>query len=308
MAEPLFQGVYSLLLTPFRQDLSIDWSGYERYLAWQLQLEPDGLFAVCGSSEMQWLELEERLELARRAVCAAPGVPVVATANLGPDPARHGDEVAAMADTGVAAVVLVPPDGMGEDQQRLRDYFAGTIDAAPCPVLLYEWPAVHPHLVDADVYGDLVRRHGLAGVKDTTCTLDGITAKIAQSDGATVFQANAPFMLPSIRRGARGIMAIVTTAAADLAIAFWRAATADGGGDQPTDADGLHELLVLLDCALGRADAYPATAKHLAALRGVPIGGICRSGAVAPAEALEAIAVWYRHARDSGCLAEPTQD
>lgn len=114
------EGVFALLLTPFRHDLAIDWSAYERYLAWQLQHHPDGLFAVCGSSEMKWLELDERLELARRAARASRGVPVVATANLDTDIARHRDEVARMADTGVAAVVLVPPDGMGEDPSRLE--------------------------------------------------------------------------------------------------------------------------------------------------------------------------------------------
>jgi len=308
MTKRAFEGVYSLLLTPFHADLSIDWSGYERYLAWQLGHGPDGLFAVCGSSEMKWLEPGERLELARRAVRASDGVPVVATANLGVDPAGHGDEVARMADTGVAAVVLVPPDGMGEDQERLGAYLAETIDAAPCPAILYEWPAVKPHLVDADVYGELVRGHHLAGIKDTTCTLDGITAKIAQTAGATVFQANAPFMLPSIRHGARGIMAIVTTAAADMAIAFWRAAMAERDHGSGADVEALHELLVLLDCTLGRAGAYPATAKHLAAVRGVPTGRACRSGAAAPAEALEAVAVWYRQARRGGRLAEPVED
>ncbi len=302
MSERAFEGVYSLLLTPFQDDLSIDWPGYDRYVAWQLGHGPDGLFAVCGSSEMKWLEPEERLELARRAVQAASGLPVVASANLGADPAGHRDEVARMADTGVSAVVLVPPDGLGEDQERLGAYFAEVIDAAPCPAILYEWPAVKPHLIDADVYGELVRAHHLAGIKDTTCTLEGITAKIAQTGNATVFQANAPFMLPSLRSGARGIMAIVTTAAADLAIDLWRATRSGQRRGGAADAEALHELLVLLDSSLGRGDAYPASAKHLAALRGVPMGLSCRSGVTASAEALEAVAVWYRHARSGGVL------
>lgn len=302
VTERAFAGVYALLLTPFQDDLSIDWPGYERYLAWQLEHRPDGIFAVCGSSEMGSLDLEERLELARRAVRAADGVPVVATANLGPDPAGHGEEVARMVATGVAGVVLVPPAGMGRDQERLGGYFAEVIDGSSCPVILYEWPGTAPHLIDADVYAELVRDHRLAGIKDTTCTLDGITAKIGRSDGATVFQANAPYMLESIRRGARGIMAIVSTAAADLTLAFWRAATAEPTEPSARDAEDYHELLVLLDCALGRGGGYPATAKHLANVRGAPMGLACRSRAVVSAEALEAVDLWYRHARRSGRL------
>ncbi len=292
MNNKQFSGVFSLLLTPFEGNKSIDWKAYERYLAWQIEMKPDGLFAVCGTSEMKWLTFEERAELARRAVKRAGSLPVVATANLDPELDRHPDELHKLADTGVAGVVLVPPDGLGEDQDRLREYFARIIEDAPCPTLIYEWPAVTPHLVDAHVYGDLVKRHGLAGIKDTTCTMEGIGAKIERTGNAAVFQANAPFMLESIRKGARGIMAIVSAAAADLVIRFYRAASA--GSDE---AAALHESLVLLDCALGRGGAYPATAKHLASLRGVTMGLACRAPANAAPEVLKAIEVWLAHAR-----------
>ncbi|HUX22845.1 MAG TPA: dihydrodipicolinate synthase family protein, partial [Spirochaetia bacterium] len=271
-----FKGVYSLLLTPFREDRSIDWEAYERYLDWQLAQGPDGLFAVCGSSEMKWLTLEERLELSARAVKGAGDTPVVATANLGADLSGHSEELRRMADTGLAGVVLVPPPGLGENQERLGDYFAGVLDSSACPTLIYEWPMVSPYLIDASIYGMLVAQHGLAGIKDTTCTIEGITAKIERTGAATVFQANAPFMLDSILRGADGIMAIITTAAADLTIDFWRAALeqrragADRGPHraEPSDlaaspsAARLHEQLVLLDCALGRGGSYPASAKY----------------------------------------------
>jgi len=297
MAEQHFSGVFSLLLTPFLKDKSIDWPAYERYLDWQLEMEPNGLFAVCGSSEMKWLTLDERLELARLAAKRTGSIPVVATANLQPDLSFHSVEVGRMADTGVAGVVLVPPPGVGVDQGRLGDYFAGVIDASPIPTLIYEWPMVSPYFVDAAVYGKLVRDHGLAGIKDTTCTMEGIGKKIELTGSATVFQANAPFFLESIHRGANGIMAIVTTAAADLAIDFWN--QAKKGSPR---AEELHEALVLLDCALIRGGAYPATGKHLAVLRGLDMEITCRAPGVPVPEVLEAVRVWHSHAMRTGAL------
>ncbi|HET7558773.1 MAG TPA: dihydrodipicolinate synthase family protein, partial [Limnochordia bacterium] len=108
-----FEGVMALLLTPYLPDGSIDWATYDAYVDWQLQNGPEGLFAVCGTSEMKWLTLDERLALAKRAKARAGGRPVVATANLEGDPAAQRDEVRRMADTGVSGVVLVPPEGMG---------------------------------------------------------------------------------------------------------------------------------------------------------------------------------------------------
>ncbi len=289
MSDARFRGVFSLLLTPFLTDKSIDWTAYDRHVSWQLDQAPAGLFAVCGSSEMKWLNREERLRLARRAVELAGSVPVVATANLEPDRTAHGEEVRRMADTGVAGVVLVPPPGLGENQDQLGEYFARLVDSAPCPALLYEWPMVRPYFIDARVYGALVKDHGLAGIKDTTCTMEGITAKIRVTGAATVFQANAPYFADAISAGANGIMAITTTAAPDVAVSWWG-----------SRSEELHELLVLLDCAMVRGDAYPATAKHLAALRGSGMEPTCRHPAVLTAEGRKAMEVWLRHAERAG--------
>ena len=61
-----FAGVYTLLLTPFNLDRSIDYRGYEEYVDWQSSFKPQHLFAVCGSSEMSALTPEERVK------CAGP--------------------------------------------------------------------------------------------------------------------------------------------------------------------------------------------------------------------------------------------
>lgn len=301
MSGGRFRGVFSLLLTPFLPDKSIDWTAYERHVSWQLEQGPAGLFAVCGSSEMKWLDAEERIRLARTAAELAGSTPVVATANLQPDLSAHRDEVLRMADTGVSGVVLVPPPGMGEDQDRLGEYFAQLVDRAPCPALLYEWPMVRPCLIEARIYGALVRDHGLAGVKDTTCTMEGITAKIQVTGRATVFQANAPYFSQAIRAGAGGIMAITTTAAPDVAVAYWNEESRHAAAASPADRAGaLHEQLVLLDCAMVRGDAYPATAKYLAALRGPSMEAVCRHPAALTSEGRKAMEVWLRHAQRDG--------
>lgn len=283
-----FEGVFSLLLTPFLNSGEIDWKTYERYVEWQLAKGPNGLFAVCGSSDMKWLTLAERLELARIAVKIAGAVPVVATGNLLPDPADQLQEVRQMAETGVAAVVLVPPPGMGADQERLGSHLAWLAEGAGCPVIVYEWPLVHPYLLAAGIYAGLVRNHGIIGVKDTTCTIEGISAKLAAAPESVVYQANHPFMLDAIRRGARGIMAISTAANAELVVDFWNSAKA---GD--ASAAEKHRTLVALDNLLIHQGGYNATAKLLARLQGMDIGLVCRSPVVLRSETVKAVELWH---------------
>lgn len=285
-----FQGVHALLLTPFAPGKEIDWDLYDRYVDWQLSHEPHALFAVCGSSEMECLTLQERLELARRAARRAGRTPVVATGNVQANPDEHAEELQRMAETGVAGIVLIPPGSMGEDQGKLERYFADLAEQSPLPVFLYECPLASPRFVEASVYGRLVSQHGVAGIKDTTCTPEGIRAKIESATEGIVFQANMSYLTEAVRGGARGIMATTSAAAADAVIAYWQA---EQSGDTET-ADRLHELLIFLDGVLGKG--YPATAKYLASLRGVPMDPLTRKGKSANESAKRGMAVWLRAA------------
>ena len=56
-------GIYSLMLTPFNEDRSIDYATYEKYVEWQASQGVGHLFAICGSSEMKNLSLEERMKI-----------------------------------------------------------------------------------------------------------------------------------------------------------------------------------------------------------------------------------------------------
>ncbi|WP_164821511.1 dihydrodipicolinate synthase family protein [Paenibacillus koleovorans] len=270
LSNDALQGVYALLLTPFEQSGEVDWNGYERHVEWQLSKKPNGLFAVCGTSEMNYLSLEERIQLARAAVQRAGATPVAATVNLNDDLATHLEEMKRMEETGIAAAVLVPPDGMGQDQSRLLEYYAEMASASSIPVLLYEWPMRRNHLLDAETYRELALKHGIRGVKDTTCTREGIEAKIKAAPESVVYQANMAYMLEAIELGAKGIMAIVSAAAADLVIEMWHSA-----GTDDNRARELHVKLVFLNALL--SGTHPMSAKYLAALRGSTMELHCRS-------------------------------
>ena len=74
-----FAGVYALLLTPFNEDLSIDFEALKGYTEWQVEQNPHALFPVCGSSEMAKIDLPDRLKIAETVVKHANGKPVFAT-------------------------------------------------------------------------------------------------------------------------------------------------------------------------------------------------------------------------------------
>ena len=74
------KGVYSLILTPFNEDRSINFETYKKYVEWQARQGADHLFACCGSSEMTTLSLDERIKLATLTAKHKGDTTIVATA------------------------------------------------------------------------------------------------------------------------------------------------------------------------------------------------------------------------------------
>ena len=80
------KGIYPVMITPYREDLSIDWQAVDSAVEFYIQQGCTGIFAVCLSSEMFQLSEDERVALAQRVVRAAAGrVSVVASGHVSPD-------------------------------------------------------------------------------------------------------------------------------------------------------------------------------------------------------------------------------
>ena len=96
----MVDGVWPTMITAFTDEDALDEAAMEALVEWYIERGVAGLFAVCQSSEMFTLSLEERLRLARMVVRHAAGrVGVIASVVLPcvlPDRAggrAHRDEI-----------------------------------------------------------------------------------------------------------------------------------------------------------------------------------------------------------------------
>ncbi|MBR4766492.1 MAG: dihydrodipicolinate synthase family protein [Clostridia bacterium] len=290
-----FSGVYSLLLTPFNDDLSVDYKVYEQYVEWQASKKPQHLFAVCGSSEMSQLKLDEREKLAKLAVKNAGGISVFATANLEPSWDGQVEEVKRMEQTGVDGLVFVTK-GYGNDNERLFKYLYDLCCLTELPIMLYEFPGTQPHLMAGEVYGKLVETGRVVSIKDTTCTIEGIKDKIAYQGDSNVLQANMPYLYDAFVAGARGVVATPTTCGAHLFVKIWDEVCR---GDFEA-AKHTHEHIILLDNAID--GGFNATAKYLVNLQGVPMKTNNRCNNVLAPQKLNMLRVWYCWAKSQGIM------
>ena len=121
MLKTLPDGIWPTMITPFKEDGSIDFKSLERLVDWYIINGVDGLFAVCQSSEMFFLSLEEKRQLAEATVKAAAGrVPVICSGHTSDKIEEQIEELQEMAGTGVDAIVLVTNRLAKEEEQICR--------------------------------------------------------------------------------------------------------------------------------------------------------------------------------------------
>ena len=267
MAKPLREnptGIFSLMLTPYNEDKTIDWATYEEYCDWQVEQGVEHLFAVCGSSEMTALTLEERLKLATLTAKHKGDTTIVASANIEPSWFAQVEEIKKMSQTGVDGVVLTTKGFGGEfNEERLVNYIGELCQYTDLPVFMYEFPGFQPHLISGKVYGRLVKECGIMGIKDTTCTMEGIGPKIDEKGDSCIIQANMPFLFEAYKAGARGVMATPTACGGAF---FQRFHEAFVSGDMAL-AEQRYNEITLLDCAID--SGFNVSAKYLVQLQGV---------------------------------------
>ncbi len=290
-----YSGVYSLLLTPFKWDKSVDYKAYEEYVAWQAGFKPQQLFAVCGSSEMMELTPEERITCAGLAVKNSNGVPVYATGNLAETFDAQVEEIKKLEQQGVNGLVFVTK-GMCDKPAQLFDYLMELTSKTELPVILYEFPGLRPHLMDAETYGKLAATGKIQGIKDTTCSLTAIKAKIDVQGDSNVLQANIPYLYDAYVEGARGVIATPTSCGAGLFVKMWDEFVK---GDLEA-ARETHQQIILLDNAID--SGFMASAKYLVKLQGIDMGWHTRGTHNLSPARLRSIEVYHDWAKANGIL------
>ncbi|QOV68914.1 dihydrodipicolinate synthase family protein [Citrobacter sp. BDA59-3] len=254
-------GIVPVMLTPFTADEQIDYPALAKLIDWYLEKGVDALFAVCQSSEMQFLSLQERVELARFVVQHVNGrIPVIASGHISDDIAAQKEELLAMAQTNIDALVLVTNhlDPRNEGSETFFATLNTLLDALPkeLPLGLYECPAPYRRLLTDDEFSWCANSGRFVVLKDVSCDLPTVErrVKLAQGTPLNVINANAAIAWPAILAGSQGFSGVFTNFHPELYSWLWH-----NGKTQRALAD---ELAIFLSLgAVTETLGYPKNAK-----------------------------------------------
>ncbi|WP_321852263.1 dihydrodipicolinate synthase family protein [Burkholderia diffusa] len=260
-ASTTIEGIVPVMLTPFDDAGAIDYAGLERLIEWYLAHGSDALFAVAQSSEMQFLSLAERAELARFVVERVAGrVPVVASGHVSEDLDAQVAELCAAAESGAQGVVLVTNrlDPQRKGSAAFLDHLHKLLARLPTdlPLGLYECPAPYRRLLSDDELRACIDTGRFVMLKDVSCDLETVKRRVALAAGSPmkILNANAAIAWDAMKAGSAGFNGVFTNFHPDL----YRWLRTQGDSD-PGLADELSTFLVL--SAVSEALGYPALAK-----------------------------------------------
>lgn len=276
MNKGICDGVWPTMITPFTEDNKVDYEGLEKIIEWYIKNGVDGLFAVCQSSEMFFLSLEERVKIAEFTVKKAAGrVPVIASGHISDSIEDQITELKAIANTGVDALVLVSNRLASKDESDdiWKENAQKLLDAIPeVPLGFYECPYPYKRLISPELLKWCADTGRFYFLKDTCCDPDQLKAKVeaVKGTGLKIFNANTATLLESLRFGVSGFSGVMANFQSNLYV--WLTKNWD---KYPEKADELQWFLTL--SALIELQLYPVNAKYNMQLEGIDISLHTRS-------------------------------
>ncbi len=209
-------GVWPVMITPFNKEGQVDYPALKKLVDWYIEAGVKGLFAVCQTSEMFFLNLEERIRIAAFVKEAAAGrVPVIASGHTADRLEDQISELKQIAATGVDAVILLTNRMAAEDEpdslwiERTKKI----LDAMPGDVKLglYECPYPYKRVMSEEVTRFCAESGRFYFLKDTSCDLENIRMKLRVCEGSRlkVYNANTTTLLESLRDGVYGYSGVM---------------------------------------------------------------------------------------------------
>lgn len=217
------EGIIPVMLTAFDDRGGIDWESQKKLTEWYLEQGSESLFAVCQSSEMLHLDLDEREALARFTVDIVDDrVPVIASGHIGVTLDEQITELTRIAATGIDCLVFVTnrldPENLGS--QHLFDTVDTLMRELPPDLQLglYECPAPYRRLLSDDEIVYFAQNPRFVILKDVSCDINTVRRRLelTKDSNLVISNANAAIAYEAMKSGARGFCGVFNNFHPDL--------------------------------------------------------------------------------------------
>ena len=212
-----FGRVLTAMVTPFRDDGSLDLDEAQRLARHLIANGSEGLVVAGSTGEAATLTDEEQVSLFR-AVKDAVGTDASVVAGTGTNWTEHSVALTREAEkAGADAALVVTPYYNRPPQDALLDHFRTVADASNLPILLYDVPIRTATKIDVETLLQAAQHPNIVGLKDASDDIATSTLLAAQlPEGFEIYSGDDSMTLAYQAIGAVGVISVVAHVMGDL--------------------------------------------------------------------------------------------
>ena len=213
---PPFGRLLTAMVTPFKEDLSIDWAGVEKLATHLVSTGHDGIVVNGTTGEAPTTSDEEKIEIIKVVRKAVDGKAKV-VAGAGNNETSHSVEQAEMAaNAGADGLLVVTPYYNKPPQAGIEAHFRAMADATKVPVMMYDIPGRTGVPIEPDTIVKLASHPNIVALKDAKGDVAS-TSWVIKRCGIPVYSGDDILNLPLLSVGAVGFVSVCGhTVGADL--------------------------------------------------------------------------------------------
>ncbi|MBQ2774338.1 MAG: 4-hydroxy-tetrahydrodipicolinate synthase [Clostridia bacterium] len=268
MKKVLFTGAGVAIVTPFKEDGSINYEMLENLIDDQIENSTDAI-VICGTTgESPTLDHEEHSEAIRRCVEHVAGrVPVIA--GTGSNDTAYAVKLSNEAEkAGADGLLMVTPYYNKTSQAGLIEHFNFVADRVSAPIILYNVPSRTGVNIKPETYLELSKHERIVAVKEANGDISSVAqTRMLCGDDLTVYTGNDDQITAFMSLGGKGVISvlsnIVPKVAHDIVYKYLE-------GDAKGSADLQLEYLDL--CNNLFSDVNPIPVKEAMNMMGINVG------------------------------------
>lgn len=211
----IFTGAGIALVTPFKEDLSVDYDQLEKFIDFQIDNGTDSI-VICGTSgEASTMSHDEQIEVVSACVSHVNGrVPVIAGAG-----ANCTDEALNLAKrsekAGADGLLVVTPYYNKATQKGLEEYYTTVGNSVDIPIIMYNVPGrTGTNIQPATAVKIAKSVDNIVAIKEASGDIGQVATLAALADGCLdIYSGNDDQVVPLLALGGKGVISVLSNVA-----------------------------------------------------------------------------------------------
>ena len=258
MKNTLFTGMATAIVTPMKNDGSVDFEAMGRFIDFQIENGINALVVMGTTGENATLEPEEQKEVIAFTVKKTAGrVPVIA--GTGTNNTAHVLENTKNAcEVGVDGILVVTPYYNKATQAGLIKHFTMIADASEVPVILYNVPGRTGCALTPKTIAALAEHPNIVGLKEATGNMSQMVEIMNLcGDKIDVYSGEDALTVPMMAMGGAGTISVLSNILPAETVAMTDACKA---GDFKTAAAMQCKFMPLINALFSQVNPIPVKA------------------------------------------------